>query len=75
VNGRKLDGLSEKVSKKTNGAHRTSALHTGNGSQKKESVVFCASEIGEVAREIQHHHGNSSRKVITTILQDICRHK
>jgi hypothetical protein len=62
VNGRELDGLREKASKKTNGAQRTSALHPGNGSQKKGSVVFCASEIGEVAREIQHHYREALSK-------------
>jgi hypothetical protein len=56
VNGRELDGLSEKASKKTNGAQRTFALHT------EETVVFCASEIGEVARESQHHHGKALEK-------------
>ncbi len=65
LNGRELDGLARKLPRRQTELNVLPRCMLATD-RKRKNLFFCASEIREVAREIQHYH----RKAL-----EICRHK
>lgn len=61
LNGRELDGLARKLPRRQTELNVLPRCMLATD-RKRKNLFFCASEIREVAREIQHYHRRALEK-------------